>query len=337
MPGAAYDRYGLTGNPFRDLASESLSDVELYHVNQAVDETIRTIRDEVLEKENRAVIAITGDLGVGKTERLRVADADATQRKAFHVYFDISTKMPWVIQGLAQEFRRSAQTAGLVKAFGGPAWLRGLAPLEKMKSEGYDPIVAGRAIATALNESAPSFLLLNDLHNLVESREVDVFARTLQEITDAIRPGVLVMFTCYGSYVAWLTVNHPALTSRINRTFALTALSNDEATLLLAKKLLAKRIVEDLDPTYPFDSAAVAALNTAARGNPRRLLELADLALEYAATHRANRVDVDVVRLSNPTVAPRSPPATRPTSAQPRSPTSPPVVRIPDYKEADPV
>jgi len=45
MPTGSYERYGLTGNPFRELASENLEDVMILHVNQAADEQLRTIRE----------------------------------------------------------------------------------------------------------------------------------------------------------------------------------------------------------------------------------------------------------------------------------------------------
>jgi len=257
----------------------------------------------VYDKENRAVVVVIGELGAGKTERLRVTAAEAKEQHVFCVYFDITEKTPSALRGLAQEFRKSAQEFGLVKTFGAPSWLRPIQSLEKLKEENYDTAEASHAIAQALNESAPALLLLNDVHNLIDSREVDSFVKVLQVVADSIKPGVLVMFSCYTSYLAWLTVNHSAFAQRINRKFLLRRFSDDEAALLLAKKLLAKRVVEDLDPTYPFDSEAVSALNMAAGGNPRRLLELADLTIEYALAHRAYRVDADTVR----TVAPSSP------------------------------
>jgi len=296
VPSQTYERYGLTGNPFRELAAESLEDVGIYHVNQEVDDSLRTIKEEVFDKENRSVVAITGVLGAGKTERLLLAAAEGRERGALTVYYDLTSKTPWVLRGLAQEFQTAAVTLKLAKTFSQPAWLRNVASLLKSKDEQHDPKEVGRTLATALNEQAPSFLLLNDLHNLVDTREVDGFVQVLQEITDVIRPGVLVMFSCYASYVAWLTVNHPALATRLNRTFLLTGLTDDHAALVIAKKLLAKRVVEDLDPIFPFDMEAVKALNRAALGTPRRLIELADLAIEYAVAHRAYRVDVDTVR-----------------------------------------
>jgi len=296
MPTGSYERYGLTGNPFRELASENLDDVTIYHVNQEADIALRTIREEVFDKENRAVVAITGTQGAGKTERLLVAQAEARERHAFSVYFDVTTKTPWVVRGLAEAFQTTARAAGQVKMLGSPAWLRPIVALTRAKEGQYDPKEVGTRIGAALNATSPSVLLLNDVHNLVEMQEVDAFVKVLEEITDVIKPGVLVLFTCYGSYLAWLTVNHPAFASRINRAFALAGFSDDEARLVLAKKLLAKRIVEDLEPTYPFDREAVRELNRASRGNPRRLLELADVALEQGVATRAYQIDGELVR-----------------------------------------
>jgi hypothetical protein len=298
--GTAYDRYGLTGNPFRELASENVEDVELFHVNLEVDDALRSIFEEVFEKENRAIVAVVGEHGTGKTERLRLASAEAKQRNAFTVYFDVTQKTPWILRGLAEEFRKAADAAGLNKTFSSPSWLRGISALEKLKDEKYDAIAAGKAIGEALNATAPSMLLLNDLHNLIESREVHAFARVLQQVSDSMKPGTLVMFDCFPSYRAWLQVNIPPFASRINRTFILPGLTNDEAALLLAKKMLPKRLVEDLDPVYPFDRDAISSLNESAGGNPRRLLELADLAIEFGVSHRLYRVDANVVKVVQP-------------------------------------
>ncbi len=344
MPGLTYERYGLTGNPFRDLATENLEDVTLFHVNQDVDQSLQSIREEVYDKENRAVLALIGELGAGKTERLRFTLAEAQERKAFAVYFDLTEKTPWVLRGLAQEFGKAAKESGLIKAFGGPSWIRRMAALEKIKDEKYDPSEAGKTIALALSESAPSFLLLNDLHNLIESREVDAFVRVLQEVANGIKPGVLVMFSCYTSYLPWIAANHPAFAQRINRTFLLTRLKDDEAALLIAKKLLVKRVVEDLDPTFPFDGEAVSTMNGASGGNPRRLLELADLVIEYAVAHRAYRVDNDLVltvlaarRTSDtllPPVKPASPGAPVVSSSQAR-PAPAGRSPVPNYRESE--
>ena len=321
MPSGSYERYGLTGNPFRELASENLDDVTIYHVNQDADTLLRSIRDEVFDRENRAMVAITGPQGSGKTQRLLVTAAEAKARKAFAVYLDLPTKAPLVFRGLAAAFEKSAREAGLVRMLGTPAWLRSVSALAKVKTEQIDPMDAGRRLGEALNAAAPSFLLLNDLHNLVEPAEIQLVAKTLEEVSGRIKPGVLVLFTCYASYLAWLTANQPSLATRINRTVALVTLSDDEARLVLAKKLLAKRIVEELEPTYPFDRDAVHELNLAAHGNPRRLFELADVALERGVAVRAYQIDGDLVRAAltarTPPPASTTPPPWQETTDDP--------------------
>jgi hypothetical protein len=296
MPTTSYDRYGLTSNPFRDLSSESLEDVEIYHVNLDVDRSLDTIKEEIFDKENRALVALVGLHGAGKTERLLVAQADAREHKAFCVYFDITTKSTWVMRGIAQAIHKSAKLGGFARIFSSPRWLREISALERVKDTGYDPVKAGRALAEALNANAPAMLLLNDMHNLSSSPELAVFSKTLQELVDAIKPGVLVMFGAFPSFMLQLATDQPPLTSRINRTLILPRVSPEEASLLVAKKLLAKRLVEGLDPLYPFDPEAIMRLNQIAVGNPRRLLEMCDVALEYAVARRAYRIDVDIVR-----------------------------------------
>ncbi|MCI4340187.1 MAG: ATP-binding protein [Thermoplasmata archaeon] len=320
MTTGTYDRYGLTSNPFRDLASESISDIEIYHVRTRIDEGLASIKDEVLEKENRALVALVGPLGAGKTQRLLLAAFEARERKAFTVFFEVVPRTVDVLKGLAQEIQKSSTLGGFAKAFASPAWYRDVGALLKLKEPGYDPSKAGKAIARALNENAPAFLLLNDVHNLSSTAEAVAFARALQEIADSIQPGVLVMFGCYPSYLQALAKAHPALGSRINRTFVLPGLTDEEAGLLLAKKLLAKRLVEELDPLFPFERDAIGVLNGAVGGNPRRLLEVADRVLEYAVEHRAYRIDAEVVEAALAT--PATAQAIASSSAAPPRPVS---------------
>jgi hypothetical protein len=296
MPAPTYERYGLISNPFRDLSSESIGDIELFHVNLEVDRLLETMREEVFAKENRAVVALVGLHGAGKTERLLVMAAEAKARKAFHVYFDITTKTAWVTRGLAQAIVKTANLGGFKQLFGAPKWFRDVAALQRLKDQNYDPVKTGRALAEALNANTPAFLLLNDLHNLTNSKERVLFIKTFQEVIDGIKPGVMVMFGAFPTFMLQLAREQGPLTSRINRTVVLPRLSTDEASLLIAKKLLGKRIVEGLDPLYPFDKDVVTKLNLIAYGNPRRLLELADAALEYGATHRAYRIDDEILR-----------------------------------------
>lgn len=336
MTTGRYDRFGLTANPFRDLASESLEDVEIFHVRLQVDESLRTVKEEVLEKENHALVAIVGALGAGKTQRLKLAAAEARDRGAFLVYVDVPSKGVDAIGAIAEGFSKSARLGGFARTFAPPGWLRDLGAAAKPRGGSWDPVRAGKAIGTALSANAPGFLLLNDLHNLTPATEIPAIARMLQAASDALKPGALVMFSCYPNFLAAVVRSFPALGTRINRTVTLPTLTPDEAGLLLAKKLLAKRLVEEIDPLFPFDAGAVAVLNTAAAGNPRRLLEIADRVLEYATDHRTYRVDAGVVQLTldasmtAPATAPAVPAeAARPPTARSEPSRTPPPSGVP--------
>lgn len=322
MPQATYDRYGLVSNPFRDLASENLEDVEIFHVNLQVDESLTAIKEEVLERQNRAVVAIVGDHGAGKTERLRLAATEARARKAFTVYVDVSASALGTTQLIAKEVQNVAALGGFAQLFSAPSWYRQLVAVQRVKPDRFNPVAVGRALAAALNAHPPAVVLLNDLHNLAQPAEAQAITKLLQEVSDGIKPGVLVLFDCYPNYLAWLAKARPAFAGRINRTFLLPSLGSEEAALLLAKKLLAKRVVEELDPLFPFDRTGVAELNEAAGGNPRRLLELADLTLQFGVEHRVPRIDAATVQATMLTqksaaAPPRTPVPTRPAAPVP--------------------
>ncbi|MCI4342487.1 MAG: hypothetical protein L3K11_09020, partial [Thermoplasmata archaeon] len=261
--------------------------------------------------------------GAGKTERLLLTAAEARARKAFTVLFDVPEKVPFVVRDLAAAFQKTAGLGGFAQLFSSPKWFRDLAGLQRSKDGKYNAVEAGRAFAAALNANAPAVLLLNDLHNLPPGSEATAFATLLQELSDHAKPGVLVMFGCYPAFLIALTRTRPALTSRINRSLILSGLSVEEAGLLIAKKLLAKRVVEDLEPLYPFEKSAVALLNETAAGNPRRLLELADRVLEYGVSHRTYRIDEEAVRAVMPAATPADRSVTTPAPAS-LSPPPPP-------------
>jgi replication-associated recombination protein RarA len=307
VPAEGLERYGLVNNPFRELSAEATADIPLFHVNLEMDGTLQSIKDEVLEKSNRAVVALAGPIGTGKTERLLLAQSEAKERKAFVIYFDITLKNSWVFKGIGKAVQDQVHLGGFAKALAPPHWYRDIQALQKIKDQNYDPRQVGKSLASALNENAPAFLLLNDAHVLEKSPELDAFVIALQEIADGIHPGVLVMFSCYPDTLSKIFSTHPAFASRVNTVFNLPRLTAEEAGLLLAKKMLAKRVVEDLDPLFPFDMESIAALNALARGNPRKLLHLADQVVELGVSRRAYRIDTELVEAIKTAPPPKTP------------------------------
>jgi len=292
----SYERYGLSGNPFRDLSSENLEDVAIYHVLQDIDADLRTITDETLETENKAVVALMGGLGAGKTERLLMLKKEALAREAFCAVGGVTTETQLMVRGILESMMDNATQGSRSKLFL-PKWHKTLQKVNKHIMKGYDPENAGHAIAEALNENAPAFLLINDLHRLPEKEDMDRFLQTLYVVTNEIRPGVLIVLSGDEKYFRGVMASHPTLNERINRKLVIPPLNDREASLMLAKRLLAKRLVDDIDALYPFTPEAIGVLNTAARGNPRMLLKLADNLLDNAVKARVVQVDEDSVKL----------------------------------------
>jgi type II secretory pathway predicted ATPase ExeA len=285
-----YERYGLTGNPFRDLSSDSIENLDIFHVHQQVDETITTIIEEVVARESKAVVAILGGLGAGKTERLLLA-ANLAQREGFFwVMQNMNRSANWLTKGIADGVMKYYGLGTFARMFSAPPWYRELAKLGKAGSE-YDADAAGRAIAKALNSKTPSFLMLNDLHNMTNAADREIFLKTFHTLIDNTDPGTLVMISCDEDFFGALMSQNVSLNQRINRKIVIPPLLDHEASLVIAKRLLVKRLVDDLDPIYPFTEDTIKTMNSEARGNPRALMKIADLVIEQAASKKAMRAD----------------------------------------------
>lgn len=295
MQKTGYERYGLSSNPFRDLSSESLENVDIFHVVQQVDEDLARIREEVFYMENKAVVAILGGLGAGKTERLLLVANEASRNQAFYVFQNMTFETRWVVEGILDLIIQQSKIGFFTRLFSAPKWYRAVVKKRKKAEKQYDPDKAGRVIAKALNSNAPAFLLINDFHHLARVMDAERFLHTLHVMIDHLDSGVLVMISCDQQYFEKLMHSHPSLHERINRKIVIPPLCDDEAQLILAKRLLEKRLVDDVDPLYPFTANGVAFLNLEVNGNPRHLLKLADVVIDYAAQKRAIMIDDAVV------------------------------------------
>lgn len=290
-----YERFGLTQNPFQDLTSDNAEGVPETHVDQDVDKFLRGVMEDVVDGRRKATIALIGPMGAGKTQRLRVAQAEAAASNVPAVYFQITHSAEQTLLGIADAIRRETEPGAFGKFMGGPKSHQELKTLKRRMKRGFDPEAVGRILAQALNEAAPCFLLLNDLQHLEASDEMDKFVKTLHAVQNEIRRGVMVLVTCYPQTFRRLEQQHPAVTTRFDRRLAVRGLDEREAALMLGKRFLQNRLVEDLDPLYPFTEPAVARITAAAASNPRRLLKIASRVLEQATAQRAYHVDVEQV------------------------------------------
>jgi hypothetical protein len=160
----------------------------------------------------------------------------------------------------------------------------------------HDPIRAGEAIAGALNANVPAFLLLNDLQNLQSTDHIGRFLETLYALINSIKPGVMVLISSDATFFQELMEKNSSIAQRLNRTVRIMPLKDNEASLLIAKRLLAKRIVDEMDPLYPFTKEAIGPMNEHVNGNPRALLKLADAVIDAAVKQRTVHIDDTFVR-----------------------------------------
>lgn len=291
MQTVSYDRYGLMSNPFRNLSSETIDNVDIFHVNQSIDNEMKVIKDEVFNKENKAVVVILGGQGVGKTERLMLAANEYKKNNCFFVLRDVESKAKWVINGIIDSMLQNVKK----KAFGAPEWYKNLNKIKKnLNSYSFEAI--SKAIAQVLNENVPSCLLLNDLHNMPMSKSLDLFLRVFHSIIDNLDPGVLVMISCETDYFKGLIKSYPSVDQHINRKFLVQPLNNNEAGLMIAKRMLDKRLVDNIESLYPFTQDSVAILNQEAEGNPRNLLKTISFVIDNAAQRKVMTVEEDLTR-----------------------------------------
>lgn len=288
-----YDYYGLSGNPFRDLSSESLENVDIFHVVQDLDDELKIIKNEIFEKENKAVIAVLGGYGVGKTERLLLAKSEAESNGFYCVFRNMSNETRWTVASVMdQMINDTNKKLGFFKRiFNPPKWYKNILKTRKKVTTNYDPEEIGHVIVKALNENTPSFLLLNDLHNLQQPADLDNFVRVLHVIADHSDPGVLTMMSSDSSFFKNLMNRHPSMNERINRKIIVPPLDNNEAGLLIAKRMLDKRLVDSIEPLYPFTEESVAVINDEAAGNARQLLKIASLVIDNASQSKLMTID----------------------------------------------
>jgi len=87
----SYEVYGLSANPFEQLASEGIEDVESLHVYQDVDMRLQMILSEVIGNRSSIALSIVGPLGMGKTQRLKTLAKAIEENKGKAVYVKVDT------------------------------------------------------------------------------------------------------------------------------------------------------------------------------------------------------------------------------------------------------
>ncbi|MBP1911329.1 ATPase [Thermococcus stetteri] len=298
-PSHSYEVYGLSHNPFEQLASEGITDVESIHVYQEVDMRLQMIISEVIGHKSSIALSIVGPLGMGKTQRLKnIAKAiEENGGKAIYVKVDTNDILKLtrdIFYALKPpKSRTNIFLENLSRKLGF------IDRLEKMLSDPNE--YKSRDIAELLVEQLRKYpysaLLLDELENMqgAGEREKIQFFEMLRHVISTMPPGCIVAFACIPEAYEEYTKIFPAFFMRLHYEFKLRPMSVEETFELVKKRLNKARVRDTDDPIYPFTEEAIKLIHDLARGNPRQILRLLHYVLSEAAKHKFDPIDDYVV------------------------------------------
>lgn len=290
-----YEVYGLSRNPFEQLASEGIRDVESIHVYQEVDMRIQMIISEVIGHKSSIALSIVGPLGMGKTQRLKtIAKAiEENGGKALYVKVDTHDILKLtrdIFYALKPpKSRTNIFLENLSRKLGF------IDRLEKMLSDTKE--YKSRDIAELLTEELSKYrysaLLLDELENMrgASEKEKIQFFEMLRHFISNMPKGCIVAFASIPEAYEEYSQIFPAFFMRLHYEFKLRPMSLDEAYELVKKRLNRVRIKDTDDPLYPFTEDAIKLIHRLGKGNPRQTLRLLHYVLTEAAKHRFDPID----------------------------------------------
>jgi len=279
-----YSRFYLRTNPFTQLSSEGIENMEDIHVSQRLDTRIAEAIANVTEGASIA-IGLVGDLGTGKTQRLKgiaqvieeaggfalylKVDSSDIIRTTVDIFKDfVSEKSPGFFDSLRKSMSRQKDTYLLTK-------------------ENYDSSELGEALKDNLQVYALSALLLDEMENIMQApeKELILLFEMLRQFISAMPSSCLFIMGCTPEGFARMQELFPAFVVRFHYQLRSEPLSEEEAVELAQKRLERERESgkEPLNPVYPFEESAIALANDMGKGNPRILLRILQIVLSSAA------------------------------------------------------
>jgi type II secretory pathway predicted ATPase ExeA len=298
-PYRSYEVYGLSRNPFEQLASEGIADVESIHVYQEVDMRIQMIISEVVGNKSSIAFSIVGPLGMGKTQRLKTIMRAIEEQRGKAIYVKVDTND--ILKLTRDVFYALKPPRSRTNIF-----LENLSRklgfidrLEKMLSSTGE--YKSRDIAELLTEQMGKYpycaLLLDELENMGSAGEQEKiqFFEMLRHFISNMPKGCVVAFACVPEAYEEYTRIFPAFFMRLHYEFKLRPMSLDEAYELVKKRLNHVRVRDTDDPLYPFTEEAIKLIHQLGKGNPRQILRLLHYVLSEAAKHKFDPIDDYVV------------------------------------------
>ena len=255
--------------------------MEELHVSQSTDSRVAEAIANVVEGASIALILV-GDLGTGKTQRLKGVSHVIEHAGGVAVYLKVDSSD--IIRTTLDIFSDFVpfETSGLFSSLRGRR--KGTYVLNR---ENYDSSELGDALKESMHSYPLSALLLDELENIMQASERDLilFFEMLRQFISAMPPGCLFMVACTPEGFSRMQELFPAFVVRFHYQLRTEELSDEEAVELARKRLEKERKPgeESLNPVYPLDESAIQLANDMARGNPRILLRILQIVLSTAA------------------------------------------------------
>ena len=295
----SYEVYGLAKNPFEQLASEGIEDVESIHVYQEVDMRLSMIISEVVGNKSSIAFSLIGPLGMGKTQRLKTIYRAMSEQGGKPIYIKVDTNdilklTRDMFNGLKPPktrtnifFENLSRKLGFIDR------------LEKMLSstKEYKSRDIAEMLTKELSKYPYSALLLDELENMQTASEEDkiLFFEMLRHFISNMPQGCIFGFACVPEAYEEYSEIFPAFFMRLHYEFKLRPMSLEEAFELVKKRLNKVRIRDTDDPIYPFTEDAIRLIHELAKGNPRQILRLLHYVLSEASKHKFDPIDDYVV------------------------------------------
>ncbi|MBU6996327.1 MAG: ATPase [Theionarchaea archaeon] len=276
-----YSRFHLKGNPFTILSSEGIKNIEEIHVSQSVDSRIAEAIANV-EKGASIAIVLVGDLGTGKTQRLRGINHLISDQGGMAIYLKVdSSDIIRTTVDIFNYFLPEGESGFFSKL------RKGSKDLYVLNRENYDSSELGESLKENMGLYSLSALLLDEMENIMiaSEKELILFFEMLRQFISSMPPGCLFIVACTAEGFSRMQELFPAFVARFHYQLRSEGLSEEEAVELARKRLEKEREPgrEALNPVYPFDESAIILAHDMAKGNPRIILRILQIVLSSAA------------------------------------------------------
>lgn len=286
-----YSKFALSKNPFSSLSSEGIPNVEDIHVSQNVDVRLAEVLSEVIDNRAGLAISLVGDLGTGKTQRLKgIVKLVGDSGGFVHFQKVDSNDVIIVTNGILEALPRKEQPpppappqeggfmAAIRRMLSGGEQRQEPPPAapepELVTKETFDPQEISARLHEALSEYPVSAVILDELENITTADISDLipFFESLRAFISDMPPGCIFAFACTPEFYKTIKNQFPAFTIRLHAEMQCEQLTDRKASELVRKRLSLVRTNDSQDELFPFDEHAVATVNKIANGNPRVLL-----------------------------------------------------------------